>query len=62
MINYTIAEFLGLFLIGFPVFLFLTILLFWGLRQLLNRFFEEDFLGEKREEDFLGERKRRFKT
>lgn len=54
MINYTIAEFLGLFLIGFPVFLFLTILLFWGLRQMLEKFFEE--------EDFLGERKRRFRT
>jgi len=42
MINYTIAEFLGLFLIAFPFVFFITILIFRGLFWLIENFFEDE--------------------
>jgi hypothetical protein len=42
MINYTFADFLGIFLIFLPVFVFATTILFWGLRELVDRFFEDE--------------------
>lgn len=40
MINYTIAEFLGLFLIAFPFFFFVTILMIRGVFWLIEDFFD----------------------
>jgi len=42
MIDYTSAEFLGLFLIGFPLFFYLTMIIFRGIYSVI-----ENFLGEK---------------
>jgi len=42
MINYTIAEFLGLFLIAFPFFFFVTILIIRGVFWLIEDFFVDD--------------------
>jgi len=65
MINYTIAEFLGIFLVGFPVIIFATIIPFWGIRYLFAEFFkdEDEDEDEEDEEDakFYGERKRRLR-
>jgi predicted permease len=47
MINYTIAEFLGIFLILLPVFVFATTIIFWGLRKMFDRFFDEEEDEEK---------------
>lgn len=41
MIDYTIAEFLGIFLIGLPVFIFFFALLFRGLFWIVENFFED---------------------
>jgi len=38
MINYSIAEFLGIFLIAVPVFFFATIIWIVGLRWIVDRF------------------------
>lgn len=45
MINYTIAEFLGIFLIFLPVFVFATTVMLWGLRKMFDRFFEDPTEG-----------------
>jgi hypothetical protein len=39
MINYSLSDFLGLFLIGFPTFLYLTFALQKGIMTLLKRQF-----------------------
>lgn len=36
--NFTISEFLGIILIGFPFFLYLTFVLFEGLSSIINFF------------------------
>lgn len=36
--NFTIAEFLGIALLGFPFFLYLTFVLFEGISSLINFF------------------------
>ncbi|GAI05850.1 unnamed protein product [marine sediment metagenome] len=42
MINYTIAEFLGIFLIAIPLFFYVTILIIRGLFWLIEDFFKDD--------------------
>ncbi len=42
MINYGIAEFLGIFLIGFPIYVFLTCLLPKGLFWIVENFFIDE--------------------
>jgi hypothetical protein len=47
MINYTISDFFGLFFVGLPTLAFATTILFWGLRKMLDRFFDEEEDEEK---------------
>lgn len=39
MINYTIAEFLGIFLVGFPAMLYVVVALFRGVFWIVEIFF-----------------------
>jgi len=41
MIDYTITEFLGLFLIAFPFFFFVTILIIRGIFWVIESFFDD---------------------
>ncbi len=42
MIDYTIAEFLGIFLIGFPILILMPVILFWGIYYIIERAFGLD--------------------
>jgi len=42
IIDYTIAEFLGIFLIYLPVFVFLTTLFWKGIFWIIEKFFEDE--------------------
>jgi hypothetical protein len=65
MINYTISDFFGIFFIGLPVLVFATTIMFWGIRQMMDRFFEEPEDEDEDEDEsdgvFLEERKRRLR-
>jgi hypothetical protein len=40
--NYTIAEFLGIFFVGLPVFVFASTILLWGIGQMIEHLFEDE--------------------
>lgn len=42
IINYTIAEFLGIFFVALPVFVFSTTIIIWGIGQMTDHFFEDE--------------------
>jgi hypothetical protein len=42
IVDYTIAEFLGFFLIGFPMLIFIPVILIYGFRSIAEEFLGED--------------------
>lgn len=42
MINYTISEFLGIFLIGLPLLIFMVVILPAGIRKIFDTIIEEE--------------------
>lgn len=42
ILDYTIAEFLGTWLIGYPIFIYFSVVIFKGLFWLIENFFEDD--------------------
>ena len=42
MIDYTIAEFLGIFLIGFPFLFFITLIMIRGIFWLIENYFVDE--------------------